>query len=314
VARVGAGIAGATIATAQAVIADCTMPEKRAHGMALIGAAFGIGFTFGPLIAWIGEGLFLGDAGQPGFREGPGYLAAGLSLIALLLGVWLLPETRRPGVAAPHRKFDLGRMYRTLQTPTVGLLVLTFFLATYGFANFEGTLSLLTLKVFDYNDRDNYLVFAFVGFMLMIAQGGVYRPMAKRVSEVSFMRAGIVLMLLGLASLAAVVASADSPADALGLKPWFYLSLTLAVFGFAFLTPSVQALISRRSDPNRQGEVLGVNQGFAALARILGPLTGTLLFYLEDRHMLPFLLGAVLLLGLLAMVPRIKQEQPAAAL
>lgn len=48
--RIGAGIAGATIATAQAYIADVTGPKERAKGMALIGAAFGIGFTFGPLI------------------------------------------------------------------------------------------------------------------------------------------------------------------------------------------------------------------------------------------------------------------------
>src|SRR5262245_48709374 len=165
VARVGAGIAGATIATAQAVIADSTTPERRSRGMALIGVAFGIGFTFGPLIAYAAMLWF------PESRGGPGYLAAGLSLVALLLGLRLLPETRRPGVDAPHRKFDLSAMYRTLQTPTVGLLVLTFFLATFGFANFEGTLSLMTDKVFAYNDRDNFLVFAFVGFMLMIAQG-----------------------------------------------------------------------------------------------------------------------------------------------
>jgi MFS family permease len=70
VSRVGAGIAGATIATAQAVIADCTTPERRSRGMALIGAAFGIGFTFGPLIAYFGESLFADN------RGGPGYLAA----------------------------------------------------------------------------------------------------------------------------------------------------------------------------------------------------------------------------------------------
>ena len=65
VSRVGAGVAGATISTAQAVIADCTTPQKRAHGMALIGAAFGIGFTFGPLIAFAGLKLFPDRPGAP---------------------------------------------------------------------------------------------------------------------------------------------------------------------------------------------------------------------------------------------------------
>ena len=89
VARSGAGIAGATISTAQAVIADSTPPEKRKHGMALIGAAFGIGFTFGPLIAFGSLSFF------PDHLEAIGYTAAGLSFIALVLALRILPETRR---------------------------------------------------------------------------------------------------------------------------------------------------------------------------------------------------------------------------
>ena len=61
----------------------------------------------------------------------------------------------------------------------------------------------------------------------------------------------------------------------------FFVALALAVVGFAFLTPSAQALISKRSDPARQGEVLGVNQSFSALARILGPVIGVVLFEAE---------------------------------
>src|SRR5207237_2234779 len=92
VARIGAGIAGATIATARAVIADSTPPDKRKHGMALIGAAFGIGFTFGPLI---GFGCFWIRDHYPSVGlELIGYTAGGMSLIALLLGWRLLPETR----------------------------------------------------------------------------------------------------------------------------------------------------------------------------------------------------------------------------
>ena len=87
VARLGAGIAGATIPTALAVVADTTGFEGRARGMALLGAAFGIGFTFGPLLGF--GSLFIGLEGMPG------YLAACLSLLALLLALRLLPETLR---------------------------------------------------------------------------------------------------------------------------------------------------------------------------------------------------------------------------
>ena len=136
-ARIGAGVSGATISTASAVIADCTTKEKRSHGMALIGAAFGIGFTFGPLIAWGGVTLFPKQLG------GPGYLAAILSFLALLLAIRKMPETLPPGgeseEAAPGSTCTASSA--RINTPTVGLLVFTFFLSTFAFANFEGTIS-----------------------------------------------------------------------------------------------------------------------------------------------------------------------------
>jgi len=70
---------------------------------------------------------------------------------------------------------------------------------------------------------------------------------------------------------------------------------TVAVMGFAFLTPSVQSLISRLSDPARQGEVLGVNQSASALARILGPFLSIMLFFAAPSHVLPYIFGATLL-------------------
>src|SRR5262245_56211441 len=99
VARLGQGMAGATISTAQAVIADCTPPEKRKHGMALIGAAFGIGFTFGPIIGATSLAFF------PEHHGAIGYVAAGLSFTAFVLGVLLLPETRRLGSAPVDRRW-----------------------------------------------------------------------------------------------------------------------------------------------------------------------------------------------------------------
>src|SRR5262249_32248187 len=87
-ARIGAGIAGATISTAQAVIADSTPPDRRARGMALIGAAFGIGLTFGPLLGFASLKVPLEGA--------PGFLASCLSFVAWLLALFLLPETLRP--------------------------------------------------------------------------------------------------------------------------------------------------------------------------------------------------------------------------
>jgi MFS family permease len=328
VSRIGAGVAGATIATAQAVIADSTAPEKRKHGMALIGAAFGIGFTFGPLIAAGSLYWF------PEHHGVIGYCAAGLSLIALVLGLALLPETRRFGSAPTARKwFDLAAWRTVLRSPALAPVVLIFFLATLGFGSFEATLALLNQDALGLPERNNFLVFAYVGLVLMLTQGVLYRRLANRLSEATFMTLGILLMGLGVLSLGAVswLALLGRPpavvAVTLGwptalvrgsvefnvLLQCLLASLTLAVVGFAFLTPSAQALISRRSDPEKQGEILGVNQSASALARILGPLLGVPLYMATPGHLLPYVFGALLLLVMLPVMPRIRRggEQPA---
>jgi MFS family permease len=303
VARVGAGLAGATISTAQAVIADSTTPEKRKMGMALIGAAFGIGFTFGPLIGFGALWFFPAHAGTLGF------VAAGLSLAALILAARIMPETRKPGQGTSRRKiFDWEALRTALRYPTVGLLILTFFLATFGFAQFETTLSLLNRDNLKLGDATNFLIFSYVGFVLMLVQGLLYRRLARRLREETFMTMGIVLMGLGVASLGAVTWMADvQAADQLALVLWTLVSLAVAVTGFAFLTPSVSSLVSRRSDPSKQGEILGVNQSASALARILGPAVGLPLYTLHSSHLLPYLTGACLILIMLPLVPRIRR-------
>ena len=298
IARIGAGISGATIATAQAVIADSTSKEKRAHGMALIGMAFGGGFTFGPLLA--GAALIF----TPDRPEFAGYFAAGLSLIAWLLAMFRMPETlKRDSQLPPRGWLDMKGLYSTLQTPTVGILVLTFFFATFGFAKFESTLSLLT-KEMDYSDRDNFWIFAYVGFVYMLASG-YNRRLLKKMHELKLIRMGVAFGFLGLVGLAAVAVGTDS-----SLRPTvFFISLAFGVIGFACITPAAQALISRRSDPARQGEVLGVNQSFSALARIFGPIVGISLFFIPGTsHVLPYAASAVMLVLVLGLLSRIKRD------
>src|SRR5262249_31170916 len=186
VARIGAGIAGATIATAQAAIADSTTPERRSRGMALIGAAFGIGFTFGPLI---GAGaLWLTND----YDGSPGFAAAVLSLIAFVLALVILPETLQAGEAVRQRRWlDWEGLQTALRTPTIGLLILMFFLSTFSFAMFEPTLALLldtpALKL---DKRNTFLVFTYVGLVLTLAQGLLYRRLAARLKEITFIWLG----------------------------------------------------------------------------------------------------------------------------
>jgi len=298
--RVGAGIAGASVGTAAAVIADCTTPENRARGMALIGIAFGAGFTLGPLIAYFGLALF---KQQP---WGVGALASMLSFVALLIAIFVFKETRRPGARAAKEFPSMSRTAAVLRMPRVGTLVLIYFLSIFSFANFEATLARLTESAFSMTDDGNFLVFAFIGLMLMLA-GGFYRPLAKRLPETRLLATGIALMILGLGGVGLVAWAVHGGTAGNGghLDKLFYAAAALAVAGFAFVNPSVSALISKSADADRQGEVLGVNQSFASLGRILGPFAGSMLFAMNATHTLPYVAAVAVLACVATLLPRL---------
>jgi MFS family permease len=279
VARIGAGIAGATISTAQAYIADCTPLEGRAKGMALIGAAFGLGFTLGPLFAYFG--LPAEDTAEVRLSPWPGYVAAIFSGTALLIAVFKLPESLPAGVAPQRRKlFDFSSLSEALRIPSLGLLMSASFLCIFSFANFESTLSLLLSKFTEDQGRLSIkticLVFAYIGLVLSLVQGGLVRRLSGKVEEGKLAFVGAVIEVAGFLLLIQCTRSYS-----LGLT---LTALAVVVSGFAFMTPSINSLISRRSDPAKQGGILGVAQSISSLARILAPIAGNALLPIHPTY------------------------------
>jgi MFS family permease len=269
VARIGAGIAGATIPAAQAYIADVTSLQNRAKGMALIGAAFGLGFTFGPLLGAAAL-LFSTDVSASPW---PGYAAAVLSGIAMLLAIALLPESLRPGsLPAGHKIIDWRAWHDAFETPSVPALLATACASVISFAAFETTLSLLlNSDAFNFSFAQVLLYYAFIGFTLTLAQGFLVRRLAPKVGEVALTLAGGLVTMLGFALLIA--------ASQRGRLPLLMFASAIEVTGFALMTPSLQSLVSRRSDPTKQGGILGVSQSTSSLARVVGPLIAVPLFF-----------------------------------
>lgn len=285
ISRIGAGVAGATISTAQAYIADTTSSQDRASGMALIGAAFGMGFTFGPLFGML---ALLGGT-KEGLSPWPGYAAAGLSGVALLVACFKLPESlHRDSHTASRKLLDLAALGEALTIPSIAGLLLASFVCVFSFSNFEATLSLLVKEAtgpFRLDFSHLFLVFAYIGVVLSIAQGVIVRRLSKRVPEGTLAATGAVIEVGGFILLV--------EASRMGSLGMLMGALTVVVSGFAFVTPSLNSLISRRSDPARQGSILGLNQSISALARILGPLAGIPLFF--SHHTFPLWLAAGLM-------------------
>ena len=161
--------------------------------MALIGAAFGIGFTFGPLVGFASLEWF------PEHHGAIGYTAAGLSLIALLLGIRLLPETRRFGTAPPVRTGgSTGRpfamFFPVLPSPPCCSP------SSWPRLDLPDSRTLwpcLLKDAMQFSMRENFLIFAYIGFVLVMTQGFLYRRLARRLTEATFMAVGILLMGLG---------------------------------------------------------------------------------------------------------------------
>lgn len=267
VTRIGAGISGATISTAQAYIADTTTLEARHKGMALIGAAFGLGFTFGPLLAYLA--LFWST---DGLGPGPGFAASALSAVALVLAYFKLPESLTPEITPVRRRlFDMQALVVAVRTPSLGSILVTMFICVVAFGMFETTISMLVKgntrsPKFDFSHEQVCLLFSYIGFSLALAQGVLVRRLSGRVHEVAMASLGALTQIVGFWLMTYAANSGD--------LTWLMVALTVVVCGFALLQPSLNALISRRSDPRKQGGILGVNQSLSALARIIGPVIG----------------------------------------
>lgn len=290
--RLGAGIAGATIATAQAYIADTTAREERNRGMALIGAAFAGGFTLGPALGM--AAVMAGGSMEA--SPWPGFVAAGLSGVALLLAIFWLPESLRPGSESAARPiFDAEALTSALAIPSMIPLLASSFLTVFSFANFETTLSLLVAGLLDHHvespilqglidwihargftqpDQVKLIVvlaaYGIVGIILVLSQGLLVRQLARFVSEGYLATAGAIAGCIGFV----VLAMASEHNDI----AWLLVGMAIEVMGFALVTPSLQSLISRRADPEHQGGILGLSQSASAMARILGPMCAQPLF------------------------------------
>jgi multidrug resistance protein len=252
VARIIDGISGGNISTAQAYVADVTPPQERARAMGRIGAAFGIGFIFGPAIA--GVALHFGPAA-------PGIAAAALSALALVATAATLKETAPSARQAAINPLDPAGFVAALRRPGLAVLLATFFLITFAFANFEATFAQFLHDQFHVSDSGVAFYFVLAGVLISATQGGLIGPLTRWLGERRLVVLGTALVA---GSLLFLPLSTAPVAVMLILVP-----LTI---GMGSTNPSLSSLVSKAAPERERGGVFGAYQSMSSLGRILGPL------------------------------------------
>jgi DHA1 family tetracycline resistance protein-like MFS transporter len=273
-ARLFAGIATANIAIARAFVADVTPPEGRAKGMGLIGAAFGLGFVLGPALGGI---LSRHSIALPFF------VAAGISALNFVGAMFILPEPEQRTVREEAARARFTAFFQEVGRPGIRRVILIYFLSVLAFSAMENTYAFLAAERYGLGrDQVSYL-FAYIGVIIVLVQGGLIGPLNRRFGEQRLLVAGLVLQAVGLAALPFGVSVA-------GLA----LATAPMALGSGLTQPSISSLISRFAREDEQGGTLGIGESASAFGRIVGPEAGTFT-YGRVSQAFPYVAGAALM-------------------
>lgn len=295
-ARILGGAMGGNLSVATAAVADVTSRDQRAKGMAVVGVAFGLGFIVGPGIGGLAAKIDL-TAIMPGLTAigvNPFSMAALISLVLAVLNlIWVsrrfeetLPEEKR-GRGEGKRGLQVFKIFKfgSLATRRTNLIYLIYMLA---FSGMEFTLTFLAVERFQFSPAQNGGMFVFIGFVLILVQGGIVRRLAKPVGE---HRLALVGLFAGVAAFGCL-----SVALAMG---FFFIGLGLMALSIGLTSPTLSALVSLYSNDDEQGTALGVYRSAGSLARAIGPLVAAFAYFAYGSQVAYLFGGAVILIPLI---------------
>ncbi len=295
--RLVAGITGATFATASAYVADITPKEKRAANFGIVGAAFGIGFVFGP--------AFGGLLGEYGARA-PFIAAAAVSLLNVAFGYFVLPETVTD---KNRRKFEwkranpLGAISAIRRIPHMTQLVFLFLVFTISHQSYQAVWSYFTIEKFDFTPGMIGASLAIFGLFMAIMQGGVIRVVLPRLGEMRTAQYALTLNVV----IFVMVAFIGQTWMLFALMPF----MTLGIIA----SPALQGIMSNITGNDAQGELQGIFASVTGLAMIISPITmtGTFRIFTDPATGIylpgaPFLLAGALELTTLVLLLNVARK------
>lgn len=320
-ARILDGLTGANLPTVQAAISDSTTPKTRSQGLGLVGAAFGMGFIFGPMLS----GITLILSGNN--YSAPAFVGAGFAFLSILLTTFVFKETlppeKRGQGTTEVRTLSFKRMSAGIRHPATGILLLLAFLQQVVFGAFQLMFAPYMLVTLGLNSAGSTIIFVFIGLILVVVQGGLIRGLTARFGERKLVIAGLALLAIGQFCITLTpdqtvpwysragmveelqqgsgIAGDTSQIDLLpeegnsgliGLTI-LLLAMTPLAIGIGLLQPSINSLLTQRTDPTQVGAILGLSSAFLSLGNIIGPLWGGAAFdYLAPAA--PFLIGSMI--------------------
>ncbi len=296
--RLFGGIMAGNIAAAQAYITDITTPATRAKGMGVLGAAFGLGFIFGPAIGGIlgGHDVATADFTSPALAAATVTVLAAAGVL-LFLKESLKPEMRAQKLDAP--KVSLSeKMRAAFGRKTLAVLIAASFLAVTAWALFETVFALWANALFAYGPAQIGYVLTFMGVISVIIQGGAIGPLTRRFGESRLAMMALVFLVIGYGS----IATADSEHGML-------IACGVLALGSALFTPSLSSLVSSEAGEHERGAVLGIYQGVTSLSRVVGPAFSGAVFA-HGGPGAPFFLAATLVVPALGLFLFTKRTKP----
>lgn len=259
-ARMVAGVASSTFSIAYAYVTDITPPEKRAQRFGMVGAAFGGGFIFGPVIG----GLLV----EFGARV-PFFVAAGLALLNVCYGYFVLGESLAEENRRPFqfvRANPVGAVMQLRKYPVVIGLAFAYFLYMIGHLSLPSTWTYYTIEKFAWSERQIGISLGFAGVFMILVQAFLIR---WAIPAFGAYRAGII----GMVAIVIGFSGYAFAAEGWQLYPWLALA---AISGF--VNPAFQSIMTSQIPANAQGELQGALSSVNSLTSIIGPLIMTQLF------------------------------------
>ena len=260
VGRVIAGIMGASFTTATAYIADISAPEKRAQNFGLIGAAFGLGFIIGPII---------GGISSKWGTNVPFLIAAGLTLLNVIYGYFVLPESLTKDNRRPFdwkRANPISSLRNLRKHPVVSGLVISLVLTFIASHAVQSNWSFYTIYKFNWTPEMVGYSLAVVGLLVAFVQGFLIRKIIPRFGQVKSIYFGMFFSALGLLLFG------------LASQSWMLFLVLIPYCLGGIAGPSIQSVISSQVPANEQGELQGALTSLMSLCGVFGPLLMTNLF------------------------------------